>query len=148
MRVSGAMTIRLGRSRSPMRTGVKRGWTDMTAELTLKMLSTMRIEKLVTFPGQANVVEIEVKVSRVIKEARLECGERHLVHLSQNIRKGNARGQTRCPRHGVIGAVARPPVRQFNASRCEADNVGLPILSRLNVSQIIFNARIEIGSSC
>src|SRR5258708_7412953 len=33
MRVSGAMTIRLGRSRSPMRTGVKRGWTDMTALL-------------------------------------------------------------------------------------------------------------------
>src|SRR5260370_5541938 len=33
MRVSGAMTIRLGRSRSAMRTGVKRGWTDMTALL-------------------------------------------------------------------------------------------------------------------
>src|SRR6202521_1366245 len=33
MRVSGAMTIRLGRSRSPMRTGVKRDWTDMTALL-------------------------------------------------------------------------------------------------------------------
>src|SRR5271169_776612 len=33
MRVSGAMTIRLGRSRSPMRTGVKRGWTDMTVLL-------------------------------------------------------------------------------------------------------------------
>src|ERR1700731_3389736 len=26
MRVSGAMTMRLGRSRSPMRTGVKSGW--------------------------------------------------------------------------------------------------------------------------
>src|SRR5260370_33941695 len=25
------MTMRLGRSRSPMRSGVKRGWTDMTA---------------------------------------------------------------------------------------------------------------------
>src|SRR5712671_29341 len=33
VRVSGAMTMRLGRSRSPMRTGVKRGWTDMTALL-------------------------------------------------------------------------------------------------------------------
>src|ERR1700681_1269890 len=33
MRVSGAMTMRLGRSRSPMRRGVKRGWTDMTAPL-------------------------------------------------------------------------------------------------------------------
>src|SRR6266404_6151527 len=33
MRVSGAMTMRLGRSRSPMRSGVKRGWTDMTALL-------------------------------------------------------------------------------------------------------------------
>src|ERR1700693_184839 len=33
MRVSGAMTMRLGRSRSPMRTEVKRGWTDMTALL-------------------------------------------------------------------------------------------------------------------
>src|SRR5258706_9322449 len=33
MRVSGAMTMRLGRSRSPMRTGVKRGWTDITALL-------------------------------------------------------------------------------------------------------------------
>src|SRR5882762_8534509 len=33
MRVSGAMTMRLGRSRSPMRTGVKRGWTDMTVLL-------------------------------------------------------------------------------------------------------------------
>jgi hypothetical protein len=31
--VSGAMTMRLGRSRSPMLTGVKRGWTDMTALL-------------------------------------------------------------------------------------------------------------------
>src|SRR5258706_13899273 len=31
MRVSGAMTMRLGRSRSPLWTGVKRGWTDMTA---------------------------------------------------------------------------------------------------------------------
>src|ERR1700730_17100252 len=28
MRVSGAMTMRLGRSRSPMRTGVKSGWTE------------------------------------------------------------------------------------------------------------------------
>src|SRR6266404_2350018 len=27
------MTMRLGRSRSPMRTGVRRGWTDMTALL-------------------------------------------------------------------------------------------------------------------
>src|ERR1700676_3281629 len=138
MRVSGAMTIRLGRSRSPMRTGVKRGWTDMTAELTLKMLSTMRIEKLVTFPGQANVVEIEVKVSRVIKETRLECGECHLVYLSQNIRKGNARGQHRCPRHGVIGAVSRPPVRQFNASLSGADYGGLPILSRYYASHVAF----------
>src|SRR6266446_6021664 len=33
MRVSGAMTMRLGRSRSPMRIGVKRGWTDMTTLL-------------------------------------------------------------------------------------------------------------------
>jgi hypothetical protein len=33
MRVSGAMTMRLGRSRSPMRSGVKRGWTDITALL-------------------------------------------------------------------------------------------------------------------
>src|ERR1700675_1590824 len=33
MRVSGAITMRLGRSRSPMRTGVKRGWTDMTTLL-------------------------------------------------------------------------------------------------------------------
>src|SRR5882672_3956159 len=29
MRVSGAMTMRLGRSTPPMRTGVKRGWGDM-----------------------------------------------------------------------------------------------------------------------
>src|SRR5271156_4221737 len=28
MRVSGAITIRLGSSRAPMRIGVKRGWTD------------------------------------------------------------------------------------------------------------------------
>ena len=117
-------------------------------KLTLKMLSTMRIQKLVTFPGQANIVEIEVKVSKGVKEACLECGECYLVYPRQNIRKGKVRGQPRCPRHGVIGAEARPSVRQFNTPRCEADNVGLPILSRLNVPQIIFNARIVIGSSC
>src|SRR5579859_3963332 len=83
MRVSGAMTMRLGRSRSPRRTGVKSGWTDMANLLVGVQVWWRRRSSAATGAGSAafplSSMRLAHRSGRRSVPASLELGDQ-VVH--------------------------------------------------------------------